>query len=157
MKRDKESARRSMTASPLSMSCSQPSWRAPSQAFSRRLAEMERMGASELLISWPRTRTRRCQAWRSSSRSARRRSASTTSTCGFPPSRKLVRLSSNFPAPPGSVSSRVLGAEQLLRRAVGEDRLSAFLESQHRDVDLLHHAAEERSRLQGSETLFPEH
>src|SRR3954467_2879087 len=148
---------------------------------------MDRMGASELLISWPSTRTSRCQACRSSSRSARRRSARTTSTCGFPPRRKLVRLSSNFPAPPGKVSSRVrgagpssrggepvehggeaelaslgrwqprkLGAEELLGSAVREHRLSALLEGEDSDVDLLHHPAEERAGFERPEPLLPE-
>src|SRR5215472_7064430 len=49
-----------------------------------RLPAIDLIGASELLSSWPRTRIRRCHAFRSSSRSARLTSERTTKVCGTP-------------------------------------------------------------------------
>ena len=99
MNRPSASERRSITASPGARPPASRPARSLSGACSAccRLPAMDRMGASELLISWPSTRTSRCQAWRSSSRSARRRSVSTTSSCGSPPRRKALRRSSHWP------------------------------------------------------------
>ncbi len=64
-----------------------------------------------MLSSWPRTRIRRCQACRSSSRSGRETSARTRSRWGAPPWRKaLVRISQR-PEPPGNAASRIWGTE----------------------------------------------
>ena len=65
------------------------------------------MGASELLISCPSTRMMRCHARRSSSRSALLRSDNTTSWCGWPFWRKVVRRNCHWPAPPGNIVSTV--------------------------------------------------
>ena len=97
MKRRSDSARAAITPRPRRMSSS-PVRRgaARARAASRRLPAIDLIGASELLISWPSTRTSRCQAWRSSSRSARLRSESTSSWCGRPPWRK--RAAPHLPA-----------------------------------------------------------
>ena len=100
MKRISPSARRSMTARPASTS---------SGAEPFRLLEMLWMGASELLISCPSTRTRRCQARRSSSLSARLRSVSTRSWWGSPPILNVLRRTSNRPLAPGRLNSITRG------------------------------------------------
>ena len=142
---------------------------------------MERIGASELLSSWPITRIRRCQAWRSSSRSARLTSASTRAACGRPRWRKLVRRMSKRPAAPANAASAVRVAspvrngarpsasaprptsrsagrpEQALARAVEQLQLGAGVEREHRDVDLLHHLAQERRGLERAQPLLAQH
>ena len=65
------------------------------------------MGASELFNSCPRTRIRRCQAWRSSSRRARLRSLSTIKSWGRPSWRKEPRRKPQRPPPPGKPNSTV--------------------------------------------------
>ena len=133
---------------------------------------MDRMGASELLISWPSTRTSRFQAWRSSSRSARRRSVSTTSSCGRPPRRNMLRRSSHCPCPPRK--GGVHRARSLARRAARPSpgprptippagpgcaasrrsparltsrRRSLAVEGEDGHVDLRHHLAQQRAGL----------
>ena len=69
------------------------------------------IGPSELPSSWPMTRISRCQAWRSCSRSGRLTSDSTSRSCGSPPSRNVVRLTSHRPGPPpAGVMSTTRGA-----------------------------------------------
>ena len=69
---------------------------------------MDLIGARELLSSCPSTRTRRCQACSSSSRSGRVRSVSTRRRCGKPPSRNELRLMPQRPEPPGNTRCTVL-------------------------------------------------
>ena len=110
MKRDRDSARPPMTARPRRMSSSQSSGRGALATSRSRLPARDLMGASELFISWPRTRMRRCQACRSSSRRARLTSDSTSSRWGSPPWRKRPPRASKRPTPPGRVMSRTRGS-----------------------------------------------
>ena len=106
MKRASASAR-----SPITSQAALPHPRASPAAAARAaisfasVPAIERIGASELLSSWPSTRSRRCQARRSSSRSARLRSVITSRSCGRPPSRKRARRTSQRPLPPGNARS----------------------------------------------------
>ena len=143
-----------------------------------RLPAIDLIGASELFISWPMTRISRCHACRSSSRSGWLRSESTSSSCGRPPWRNWLRRISQRPTPPGnavlmtrgaspvrqSVESSSVGApaEQPLGRlaeqpragAVDELQLVLLVEREHRDVDLRHHLAQQRRRLERVEPLM---
>ena len=109
MKRASDSDRASITSSPRRRSCSQSGGRAGRSARLRRLPAIDLIGASELLISWPSTRTIRCHAERSSARSTRLRSESTSSRCGRPSWRKILPRSSHRPVPPGNAASIVRG------------------------------------------------
>jgi hypothetical protein len=62
----------------------------------RSVPAIDLIGVRELFSSWPITRTRRRQACRSSSRSARLRSEITSSSCGQPP--LAERAAANLPA-----------------------------------------------------------
>ena len=139
---------------------------------------MEWIGASELLSSWPSTRIRRCQAWRSSSRSARLRSVS-TSSCMRPAAlaeagaphveaaggarerrvggaRGLPRQERREAERLGAEADEPLGGrpEQALARAVDAAAAGAGVEREHRDVDLLHHLAQERRGLERAQPLL---
>ena len=138
---------------------------------------MDLIGASELLISWPSTRTIRCHAERSSARSTRLRSDSTSSWCGRPSWRKVVPRTSQRPAPPGKMASSVRGvspsrhaaspsasAPRPSSRSTGCPSSRSPLrftsrsrrprvEREHRDVDLLDDAAEQRRGLEGAQPL----
>ena len=93
-----------MTARPRCMSSwsSRRAGAASRASIDSRLPAIDLIGASELLISWPMTRIRRCHAWRSSSRSGRLTSASTSSWCGRPPCRNVVRRTSQRPGRRGT-------------------------------------------------------
>ena len=145
-----------------------------------RLPAIDLIGASELLSSWPSTRIRRCQAWRSSSRSARLTSVSTSSCVRQAAlAEACVRRTSQRPAPPGNADvddARRLArrgtargrarrrsrpsscsdgaAEQALAGAVHEPQRGARVEGEDGDVDLLHHRAQQRGRLERAEPLL---
>ena len=145
-----------------------------------RLPAIDLIGASELFISWPMTRISRCQACRSSSRSGWLRSDSTSSSCGRPPWRNWLRRISHRPTPPGNAVLMTRGAspvrqseqpdlvgipaEQPLRRLVEQPRAGAvdelqlllLVEGEHRHVDLRHHLAQQRRRLERVEALVPQ-
>ncbi len=121
---------------------------------------MDRIGVSELFSSCPSTRSSRCHACRSSSRSARLRSESTRSWCGSPPSRNVrprdppaadaarERPSARSAAsrPPGNPPIRVLRrraqqplgrlGQQPFRRPVRQPQALIPVEREDRDVDL---------------------
>jgi hypothetical protein len=84
------------------------------------------MGASELLISWLSTRTRRCHAARSSARSVSLTSVTSSSRCGRPPWRNSPARTSQRPLPPGKVAATTRGAASAAApsalRTVGEPR-----------------------------------
>ncbi len=107
MKRVRPAVREAMTASPLRTSSSKSVGGSSRLRRSDRLMAIERMGASELFSSWPRTRKRRCHASRSSSRRARLRSDITSRRCGTPLSRNRERRTSQRPEPPGREISAV--------------------------------------------------
>ena len=129
------------------------------------LCAIDLIGVSELLISCDSTRTMRCQACCSCSRSARLRSAKTSSWCGLPSRRNVERRSSRRPlsGPNGRSISRgvspveVVGEPQLAaRRAraargaglseqplagrVDQHQLLVHVEREDRDVDRAHDA-----------------
>ena len=110
MNRLNDSARAATTPRPVLTSPSSCSGLVPRDTMLCRLSAIDLMGASELLISWLRTRASRCQASRSSSRSVRERSASTSSRWGVPPCLNSLRRTSQRPAPPGNDSSNTRGA-----------------------------------------------
>ena len=166
-----------MTSSPERRSFSQSAGRAGRAARLRRLPAMDLIGARELLISWPSTRTSRCHAERSSARSTRLRSEMTRSWCGRPSCRKVPLRTSQRPAPPGKVASKraralagepvaepervrrtadqPLGglAQQPLAAPVHQPEPAVAVEGEDGDVDLLDHPPEERGRLQLPEPL----
>ena len=144
-----------------------------------RLPAIDLIGPSELPSSWPMTRISRCHAWRSCSRSGRLTSDSTSRSCGSPPSRNVVRRTSQRPdAAAGQarcrrraahrrtsrVSVELLGgaaehllharAHQPLAGAVDDAQPLLRIEGEHRDVDLLHHRAQQRRGLDGAEALL---
>ena len=97
MKRRSDSARAAITARPRAhVALASPPGAARARAASRGCPAIDLIGASELLSSWPSTRIRRCQAWRSSSRSARLTSDS-TSSCMRPPA-LAERAAAHLPA-----------------------------------------------------------
>ena len=142
-----------------------------------RLPAIDLIGASELFISWPMTRIRRCHACRSSSRSGWLRSDSTSSSCGRPPCRNWLRRISQRPTPPGNAVLMTRGASPVRQSsrpissasrpssrsagwlssrapgAVDELQLLLLVEGEHRDVDLRHHLAQQRRRLERVEAL----
>ena len=69
MKRLSDSDREAMTPRPRWTSSRQSAGGGSRSRIVARLPAIDLIGASELFISWPMTRIRRCQAWRSSSRS----------------------------------------------------------------------------------------
>ncbi len=180
MNRPSASERPSITSSPERRSFSQSAGRAGRAARLRRLPAMDLIGASELLISWPSTRTSRCHAERSSARSTRLRSEMTSSWCGRPSWRKVPLRTSQRPAPPGKVASKVRGlspssqiaeservrrpaqqplgglAQQPLAAPVHQPQPAVAVEGEHRHVDLLDHPPEQRGGLQLPESLPPE-
>ena len=99
-----------MTARPRRMSSRQSAGGGSRSRIVARLPAMDLMGASELFNSCPSTRTRRCQACSSSSRSGWLRSEITSSSCGRPPSRKELRRIPQRPAPPGNAVLMTRGA-----------------------------------------------
>ena len=139
---------------------------------------MDLIGASELLISWPMTRIRRCHACRSSSRSDRLTSVRTSSSSGQPalpealvrasPSGRIRRGTS--PQSWGShrreacrqaerVGVAVQAAlwrprEQSLAGAVHEPELPLRIEGEHGHRDLLHHGAEQARRVERAQPLL---
>ena len=146
-----------------------------------RLCAIDLIGASELLISWPMTRMRRCQAWRSSSRSERLTSVSTSSSSGNPPCRKT--FVANLPAPGAAGERRGDGGGVLVlearrkaqcvrhraRCSRSDGRASSRspapftrrsrrsrIEREHGDRYLLHHRAQEPARVEGAHTLRPQ-
>ena len=145
-----------------------------------RLPAIDLIGASELFISWPMTRIRRCHACRSSSRSGWLRSESTSSSCG--PATLTELAAPHLPASDAArkrgvdharrltgeavhhVDVRGMAAEQPLRwlrqqpRAgtVDELQLVILVEREDRDVDLRHDLAQQRRRFERVETLMPE-
>ena len=74
------------------------------------LATIDLIGVRELLISWLRTRTRRRQVSRSSSRRALERSVRTTRVRRFPARRMALRRTCQRRTPVGSLRSMVRGA-----------------------------------------------
>ncbi len=136
------------------------------------------IGPSELPSSWPMTRIRRCQAWRSSSRSGRLTSDSTSRSWRWPPRRNVVRRTSQRPTPPrhGEIDDRAAPRRTSRSRpappAVRPSSCSAARPSsrspvrltrrrrcsgskaKHRDVDLLHHRAQQRRRLDRAQPLL---
>src|SRR5436305_3739484 len=117
MKRISASARLPITSRPRSMSSCQSAGGGSRVSRLARVEAMEWMGASELLSSWPSTRMRRFQAWRSSSRRVRERSEITSRRCGRPPSRKLLRRTSQRPGPLAKVRERMGGISPSRRSA----------------------------------------
>ena len=109
MNRFRPSARASMISSPPRMSTSQSAARCGRRSMVLSDPAMDFMGASELLSSWPITRTSFCQARSSSSRRGWLRSAITKREWGSPPSRNTVRLIPQRPSAPGKLraSTRV--------------------------------------------------
>ena len=178
MKRDRAAARAPTRTRPRRMSSSQSAGRSRRASSSSRLEVTDRIGVSELLSSWPSTRIRRCQACRSSSRSARLRSESTSRSTGRPPCRTVPWRTSKRPdagaargpppaAAPGQDASdrpsssaprprrRSDGtAEQALARAVGQPQLALGVEGEDGDVDLGHDLAQERGRFQRAQPLL---
>src|SRR5437867_298051 len=110
MKRERASERAAITARPRHMSSSRSAGRAFRASRLSRLPAIDLIGARELLSSWPRTRMRRCQACRSSSRRARLTLARTSRRWGSPPCRKVLPRDSKRPAPPGSARSSTPGS-----------------------------------------------
>ena len=106
--RPSESARDAMEFNPLRASSRQSGGGGSRRRRDSKLAASDLIGASELFISWPSTRTNRCQARRSSSRSVRLRSVSTSRSCGRPSSRNVLRRTPQRPEPPGKL--RVSGS-----------------------------------------------
>ena len=94
VKRLSESERAAITARPRRISSLQSAGIASRANIDSRLPAIDLIGARELLISWPMTRISRCHACRSSSRSGRLTSESTSSWCGRPPWRNVVRRTS---------------------------------------------------------------
>ena len=159
------------------MSSSQSSGRGLRVSRRSMLPARDLMGASELFISWPSTRIRRCQAWRSSSRSARLTSDSTRRRLGQSALAEAAapRLEASHPSGqahlehPGLVGgdpvfeAQLAGgaAEELLRGsaqealagAVGQAQAMLAVEGEHGDVDLLHHLAQQRGGLERSQPL----
>ena len=141
---------------------------------------MDLIGARELFSSWPSTRTSLCQAFSSSSRSARVRSLTTRSWCGRPPSRNIERVMAQRPAPDGKVrwtvraglafqelgqaqGCRVSGQnafggllQEPLSGAIHQAQAMLAVEGEHRHVDFLHHFAQERGGLQRAQALRPQ-
>ena len=116
-----------MEFSPLRASSRQSGGGGSRRSNDSRLAASDLMGASELFISWPSTRTRRCHARRSSSRSVRLRSVSTSKSCGKPCSRKVLRLTPHRPDPPGKAS--VSGSSSSAPKQAASPSSLAFLPS----------------------------
>src|SRR6266545_1714825 len=110
MKRERASERAAITARPRRMSSSRSAGRAFRASRLSRLPAIDLIGASELLSSWPRTRIRRCQACRSSSRRARLTLARTSRRWGSPPWRKVLPRASKRPVPPGRARSSTPGS-----------------------------------------------
>src|SRR5450432_1575182 len=106
MKRLRLSERDVITFKPRRISSRQSSGSFSRATMDSRLPAMDLMGVSELLSSWPSTRTRRCQA----SLSACVRSEITTSSNGSPCSRMRVRRPPQRPAPPGNAVCSVVSA-----------------------------------------------
>ena len=181
MKRPSASARRAMTSRPLPRSAAKSASSAGERPTRcRRLSAIERMGASELLISWPSTRTSRSKAWRSSARSARDRLAATTSVDGRPCWRTGPRRTSSLcsrAAEREREGARRIAlqeraeaerarrlARHLLGIATDEPRAGAVAQREHavrvedeeRDVDRLHHPAHQRRRFEGAVALAPQ-
>ena len=169
-----------MTARPRCMSSRQSDGGGSRSMIVARLPAIDLIGASELFISWPMTRIRRCNAWRSSSRSGWLRSESTSSSCGRPPWRNELRRISHRPTPPGNAVLMTRGAspsrqssrpsssarrpssalrglgEQAGAGAVDELQLAILVEGEHRDLDLRHHLAQQRRRFERVEPLVPQ-
>ncbi len=78
MNRLSDSARSAITFKPLWISSRQSSGSGSRRLIAESVAAIDLIGASELFNSCPSTRMIRCQAWRSSSRSARDRSVMET-------------------------------------------------------------------------------
>ncbi len=172
MKRPSDSARRSMISRPRCKSSSRSGAQLAfgADAALRSDPAIDWIGASELLISWPRTRTRRCQAWRSSSRSARCMSVTTTSWWLLPSRRKVVRRSSHWPRTArqrafDDARGRALdqraqaeidhahaaprrAADEPLGGAVGQRDLARLVDGKDGHVDLGEHAIEQRRGLE---------
>ena len=170
--------RDAITCSPRVMSSRQSSGGGLRCSSVSRLPAIDLIGPSELPSSWPMTRISRCHACRSCSRSGRLTSDSTSRSCGSPPSRNVVRRTSQRPTlPPGSDRSTTRGASpnqsvtpsssavrpsicSMLRpisrspvRLTMRSR-SVGIEREHRDVDLLHHRAQQRRGFDGAEPLL---
>ena len=167
-----------MTASPRCTSSRQSGGGGSRSTIVARLPAIDLIGASELFISCPMTRIRRCHACRSSSRSGWLRSESTSSSCGRPPWRNRLRRISHRPTPPGNAVVMTRGAsplrhssrsssvgappEEPLRRLTQESRAGAvhelelvfLVEGEDRDVDLRHHFAQQGRRLERVEPLM---
>ena len=141
---------------------------------------MDLIGASELLISCPSTRTIRCQAERSSARSTRLRSESTRSWCGqavlaegaaphLPAARAAgeggVQGAGRFAVEDVTQADGLrlpaeqpLGglAQKTLAAAVDQPEPPRCIEGEDGDVDLLDHPTEERGGLELPEPLSAE-
>ena len=144
-----------------------------------RLPAMDLMGVSELFSSWPSTRTSRCQACNSSSRNGRVRSEMTTSCMRQPVLAKHAAAHSPAPrrrseksfagcAParlPGTPPGRSSSALRPISRSAGlassrsparfTSRSNCWLvECEDRDVDLLHHLAQQRGGFERAQPLL---
>lgn len=163
---------------PLRTSSSQSGARWGLRSRELRLPAIDLSGASELLSSWPSTRTSRSHASRSFPRRVRLRSAITTRWWGRPPSRNGLRRIPQRPEPAGDarVSRRagspsrqsasesdfvgvtaedVFGGfvEEELTGVVGEAEFAVGVEGEDRAIDFRHHGAEGGGGFQGVEAL----
>src|SRR6266571_3834385 len=171
MKRERASERAAITARPRRRSSSRSAGRAFRASRLSRLPAIDLIGARELLSSWPRTRIRRCQACRSSSRRARLTLARTSMRWGSPPCRNVLPRASKRPALPsglrraqrlpepqllGAPAEELLGrpVEEPLPRAVHQAQAALVVEREHRHVDLLHDLAQEGGGLEGAQALL---
>src|SRR5437588_523109 len=127
MKRLRASARVPIRRSPCRTSSSQSTGRGWRESKLSRLPVTDMIGVSELLSSCPSTRTRRCQAWSSSSRRARLTSESTSNWWGRPRSRAVHQLEAPL-----------------------------AVEGEHRHVNLLHHLAQQGRSFERPQPLLLE-
>ena len=172
MKRLSDSARVAMMFNPLRASSRQSAGGGSRRINVSRLPAIDLIGASELFISWPITRTSRCQALRSSSRSVRLRSVRTSSSCGRPRSRKELRRTPHRPEPPGKrerqrrvfvcVADRLSSprslrspaeqfvhrlSEQIFAGAIDQPQSPFGIEGENGDVDFRHDRAQQARSL----------
>ena len=167
-----------MTFRPRRISSRQSSGSGSRATMASRLPAMDLMGVSELLSSWPSTRTRRCQACSSCSLRAWVRSEITTSSSGRPCSRMRVRRTPQRPAPPGKTVCRVVTAgpsrqtsscnsaavwpeqalggsgQQALAGAIHQAQALVLVEGEDGHVDFAHHGAQQGGGLHGAEALL---